>query len=34
MLDYEILILKKLLLPYRNPKIDKENEREFNPEAF
>ena len=30
MLDYEILILKKLLLPYTNPKIDRETEGEFN----
>ena len=30
MLDYEILILKKLLLPYTNLKIDRETEGEFN----
>ena len=28
--EHEILILKKLLLPYTNPKIDKEKEGEFN----
>ena len=30
MLDHEILILKKLLLPHTNPKIDRETEGEFN----
>ena len=28
--EHEILILKKLLLPYTNPKIDRETEGEFN----
>ena len=32
--EHEILILKKLLLPYTNPKIDKEKEGEFNAEVF
>ena len=34
MLDYEILILKKLLLPYTNPKSDRETEGEFNPQGI
>ena len=29
--QHEILILKKLLLPYTNPKIDRDTEGEFNP---
>ena len=29
-LEHEILILKKLLLPHTNPKIDRETEGEFN----
>ena len=29
-LEHEVLILKKLLLPYTNPKIDREKEGEFN----
>ena len=29
-LEHEVLILKKLLLPYTNPKIDRETEGEFN----
>ena len=28
--QHEILILKKLLLPYTNPKIDRETNEEFN----
>ena len=32
--QHEILILKKLLLPYTNPKIDRETEGEFNAEVF
>ena len=28
-LEHEVLILKKLLLPYTNPKIDRETEGEF-----
>ncbi len=28
--ESEVLILKKLLLPYTNPKIDRETEGEFN----
>ena len=30
----QVLILKKLLLPYTNPKIDRETEGEFNPQVF
>jgi len=30
----EVLLLKKLLLPDTNPKIDKEKEGEFNPRCF
>ena len=29
-IKHEILMLKKLLLPYTNPKIDRETEGEFN----
>ena len=32
--EHEVLILKKLLLPYTNPKIDRETEGEFNAEVF
>ena len=28
--QHEVLMLKKLLLPYTNPKIDRETEGEFN----
>ena len=31
---HEILMLKKLLLPYTNPKIDRETEGEFNPQGI
>ena len=32
--ESEVKLLKKLLLPYMNPKIDRETEGEFNPEVF
>ena len=32
--EHEVKLLKKLLLPGTNPKIDKEKEGELNPEGF